>query len=346
MIKDPHLFVGRKREMRWLQQKMTGVQPVSCCIWASRRMGKSSLLFQFYLTWGERTLDPARYVVGYLDLQGVPCDQVKDFYRQIAAALAAAATHRPELVQSMAHVQDRAGFAQALQEWREVGVLAVLCLDEFGTLCEQPGLFDDNFFNNLRALLNDSLLMLVLATLDPMSTLQKEGKYTSSFFNLTQGLELKAWQEEEVSEFLRRPSLGTGKDDTPCLSAAEQQLAREWGGNHPYALQLAASCLFAHRHDGGDKQARACFEAQISGNPSLGGLWRLRHLPLPNALGGLLLRIWGQLARWGAWFSRAKKPVVAFLFFVFVMSAVWGGLSGQLTWEKVFGLVFNQPASK
>ena len=73
MIEDTRLFVGRQEELRAIASRMTGVQPISINIVGDKRIGKSSLLNYFCLTWKERVKNPERYVVIYLPLRKVAC---------------------------------------------------------------------------------------------------------------------------------------------------------------------------------------------------------------------------------------------------------------------------------
>jgi hypothetical protein len=61
-------------------------------------------------------------------------------------------------------------------------------------------------------------------------------------------------------------SASTIAGETAVLSKQEQQLARQWGGRHPYLLQLAASLLYEARQLGRDASwAKVEFEKEARG---------------------------------------------------------------------------------
>ncbi|WP_414584951.1 hypothetical protein [Scytonema sp. PCC 10023] len=87
MIEDSTLFVGRKDELRAIASRMSGVQPTSINVVGDKRIGKSSLLYHFFLTWQQRVNDPSRYVVIYLSLQDGKCQTEISFYKAVAEEL-------------------------------------------------------------------------------------------------------------------------------------------------------------------------------------------------------------------------------------------------------------------
>ncbi|BAY48446.1 hypothetical protein SAMD00079811_60700 [Scytonema sp. HK-05] len=102
MIEDSKLFVGRKHELRAIASRMSGVQPTSINLVGEKRIGKSSLLYHFFLTWEQRVSDPNRYVVIYLSLQNVQCHREENFYQAIARQL----LHFPRVANNLALRED------------------------------------------------------------------------------------------------------------------------------------------------------------------------------------------------------------------------------------------------
>jgi uncharacterized protein len=139
MIEDPRLFVGRKDEINAIVTRMEGVQPTSINVVGEKRIGKSSLLYHFFLTWEQRVQDVNRYVVIYLSLQSVQCQREKDFYQEIAQELLKRPTVQAK--QSLCNLLqtrplERSIFSQAMAECKQQKLLPLLCLDNFQELFE------------------------------------------------------------------------------------------------------------------------------------------------------------------------------------------------------------------
>lgn len=245
MITDPSLFVGRKDELQAITTRMTGIQPISVNFVGERRIGKSSLLYHFFQTWEQLINNNDRYVVSYLSLQRAGCQTKSSFYQAIAHELLSRplVRRRTDLSTTLnLRSFDSWNFADALDQWLQYRVLPVLCIDEFEVLLRYPDEFDDEFYDHLRSLMDKNAIMLVITSLRPLDVYREEQRLTSSFFNLGQVLYLGELTEEEAEELVRLPASNL-PGATPALSIQEQRQAREWGGKHPYLLQLAASAI-------------------------------------------------------------------------------------------------------
>jgi hypothetical protein len=311
-IEDPRLFVGRREELRAIRTRMTGAQPISLNIYGERRIGKSSLLFHFFQTNAE---DPNRFIVAYISLQDSGCATQAGFYAACANALLArpavsgnAALATPLRAQPM----DAAAFGGAVRAWKQQGVLPVLCLDEFEALMERAGQFDNDFFNHLRALMDESALMLVIASLEPLDVYQKQHKLTSRFFNLGHVQRLGRLKADEAQALARLPA-GAVPGAQPALNDEEQRLALRWGRQHPYLLQLACSKLCEARQTNRDYTwAKREFDAQAARmiQPAAGAQRHLRRwwrplrwllVDVPMRVGGLAKHIglvWNDVVTW------------------------------------------------
>jgi len=254
MIEDPRLFVGRKDELYAIASRMSGAQPTSINIFGEKRIGKSSLLYHFFLTWQQRVQDPSRYVVVYLSLQNVSCQREEDFYVAVVQELlkySSVATN-PALSDPLkVRPLNRAAFADAVREWKRQGVLPVLCLDDFKTLFENKSEFNNDFYNNLRSLMNHNAVMLVIASEKKLDFYSNKHQLTSSFFNLGHVIPLGELQEEEVTDLLRLPA-STVNGAAPALSMDEQRLSQQLAGNHPFLLQIAGGLVCEARQQGHD----------------------------------------------------------------------------------------------
>lgn len=63
-------------------------------------------------------------------------------------------------------------------------------LDDFESLLKRTEEFDNGFYDNLRSLMNDSALMLVVASRKELSVYGSEYRFVSQFFNLGHVLKL------------------------------------------------------------------------------------------------------------------------------------------------------------
>lgn len=281
MIEDPRLFVGRKDELHAIASRMQGVQPTSINIVGDKRIGKSSLLYHFFLTWEQRVQNPSRYVVIYLSLQNVHCQREENFYQAIADELLSfsrVATNQALSDPWRVRPLDRRAFSDAMREWKRQGILPILCLDDFKTLFDNKSEFNNDFYNNLRSLMNNNTLMLVIASQRNLDFYSKKHQLTSSFFNLGHVINLGELKEDEVKDLVRLPA-STVSGIAPALSLDEQRLSQQLGGSHPFLLQIAGGLVCEARQQGHDEnwvKTRFASESRRLQKSRLGsrGWWR------------------------------------------------------------------------
>ena len=85
-LQRPESFVGRDDEMTIMINLMTAAQPTSINVHGPKRIGKSSLLYHFYLTW-ENRVDPEKrqnFAVVYTSMAQVHTEEA--FYQYLAKA--------------------------------------------------------------------------------------------------------------------------------------------------------------------------------------------------------------------------------------------------------------------
>lgn len=298
-ITDPRFFVGRKDELRALTNRMSGVQPISVNVVGDRRIGKSSLLYHFYQTWEQRVANPSNFAVIYLSLQEVNPHSDGIFYKAILHGFnqrPAIQQHR-HLATALGQVSiTRSEFAQAIKELSSLHILPVICLDEFEMLLKHPQQFDDFFFDHLRGLMDDNALMFTISSLKPLDEYLKKHKLTSSFFNLGHVITLGLLTDEAQNELVLLPA-STIPQTSPALGMGEQRLAKEWGKNHPYLLQLAALILCEAQQGGHDVSwAKSRFDREEGRVPRNRWRW-VKKLPrqifwsFPQWVGSIPLRL-------------------------------------------------------
>lgn len=340
MIEESRLFVGRRDELQAIVSRMSGAQPTSINIYGEKRIGKSSLLYHFFLTWEQRVPNPSRYVVIYLSLQNVQCQSETQFYQAIAEELCNSANVANNQALSdplQVRPLDRLAFSTAMKKSKKEGVLPVLCLDDFQKLFDNKSEFDNGFYDNLRSLMNSNTLMLIIASQKKLDFYSTKHQLTSPFFNLGHVIKLVELKEDEVKDLLRLPA-STVNCATPVLSMDEQLLTQQLGGNHPFLLQIAGSLVYEARQNGHDKEwVKKQFYSASKRLPSQrnhqGWLRRVRWLvwDLPVSLGKIPKFIGNAVDDVSNWII----GLVILLMPIFV-------IVGLLNWNQVWDFIHDK----
>jgi hypothetical protein len=249
MLKKRDCFVGRKDELRFIQSQMTGPQPTSVNIVGPHKIGKSSLLWRFYqICRNHPQYASSRYAVIYLSFQDGECQTENTFYQAVAEELRKAPVIQAKrsLVTAFSAANwERSTFPKAIRLCEAQKILPVLCIDKFEALFQDSyrEKFDQGFYDNLHSLINNSALMLVLASLETLDSYRTKYKLTSSFFNVGLVLRLEKFSEAEAQRLVELPK-GNIAGAIPALTETNQRLALQWGEGHPVLLQLAGRYLW------------------------------------------------------------------------------------------------------
>jgi len=268
MLKKRDCFVGRKDELKFIQSQMTGPQPTSVNIVGPHKIGKSSLLWRFYqICRNHPQYASSRYAVIYLSFQDGECQEENTFYQAVAQKLSEVPViqAKPTLVTAFQAVDwNRITFAKAIRLCDAQKILPVLCIDKFEALFQESyrEKFDQGFYDNLHSLINNSALMLVLASLENLDFYRTKYTLTSSFFNVGSECLLKKFSEAEAQELVELPK-GNIAGAIPALTEKNQRLALQWGKQHPVLLQLAGKYLWQMQQERKDvKWAKQKFQDQ------------------------------------------------------------------------------------
>ena len=333
-IKDPRYFVGRTVQLRQLTTRMTAAQPTSINLVGESRIGKSSLLYHFYQTWEQRVQNSQNYVVIYLSMQEEEPKVENAFYR--AAARELQRHTGDQTLQSCFGIDrdSRDSFLELLQQYQAAGVLPVICLDEFPNLIEKSTHFDDTVFNVWRGWMDSNRWMLIVASFTPLKTIREQHNLTSRFFNIGHVIELGDLTDSEAADLLRLPARADNQQ-RPILGTAEQQLALDWAGNHPYKLQTAAYALWEAGDVGHDVAwAQAQYERQVKINvPKQPINWRQHitwFLRWPNRLLRMILRL-----------PRAIDEAFGWVFGWIVIIVLASALLGWLSTDQLRDMIIN-----
>lgn len=360
-LQDLQKFVGREEELRAIASLMSGDQPTSVNVVGERRIGKSSLLYYFFLTWQQRVLNPSRYVVIYLSLQSAICQREKDFYQAVAAELLDSTTVQKELAISAALSKMpyerlafseavRIAFFEAVREFKKQRLLPVLCLDDFDSLFNHPQEFNNGFYDSLRSMMDDNTIMLVIASRNRLEVHAEEHRFVSGFFNLGHTIKLRELTVDEAIELTGLP-INTSEGKKPALNLDEQKYAQQWGKRNPYLLQLAGFYLWeAHHHDKDIKWAKNKFDQQI--NPFQLGLQRFltrlfKWLLLIVAVVAVIL-LFKHPVHWKQALDIILSPINIGNFFenvahwfigIIALSLIFFFLTGRLSWKDFLKFV-------
>ncbi|HLP88795.1 MAG TPA: ATP-binding protein [Nostocaceae cyanobacterium] len=330
MIDNLSLFVGRKDEIRQIISRMEGAQPTSINIYGEKRIGKSSLLYHFYLTWENLVQNPSRYVVIFLSLQNAQTWTENQFYQAVAEELLKSATvmNNSALSQPLqVTTLDRVTFSDAIKEWKKQGVLPVLCLDDFKRIFENRNVFNNDFYNNLRYLMDSSSLMLVIVSEAKLDVYSEKYKLTSNFFNLGHLIKLGELTEEETKDLLLLPA-STVSNAVAVLGVHDQNLCKQLAGKHPFLLQLAGSLACEARQMGKDEDwIRRKFDLEKRRLPkkSFKFSWR-----------GILREVWLIFSRIGAFslwladiWNNSKAGIFGIVIVVIIVLIIFGFFNKQ-----------------
>jgi hypothetical protein len=267
MLKKPDCFVGRKDELKFIQSQMTAPQPTSVNIVGPHKIGKSSLLWRFYQIRNHRQYASSRYAVIYLSFQDGECQEENTFYQAVAEELRKAPVIQANsslVTAFQAPDWNRSTFAKSIRLCEAQQILPVLCIDKFEALFQDSyrEKFDEGFYDNLHSLINNSALMLVLASLETLDSYRTKYKLTSSFFNVGSFWLLEKFSEAEAQKLVELPK-GTIPGAIPALTETNQRLALQWGKQHPVLLQLAGKYLWeAQQYRKDVKWAKQQFQSQ------------------------------------------------------------------------------------
>lgn len=341
-LQNSQSFVGRQEALDSITSRAAGAQPTSINVFGKRRIGKSSLLYRFCETYEQRMprygRNPSEFVAIYLSLQDAQCNKEANFYQAVADKLLQrpSVQGNPDLTAPLSGGSlDRQSFAGAMYEWKARGVLPILCLDKIEELLARPGEFDNGFYDSLRSLMDGNALMLVITSEQRLDVYSRKRGLTSDFFNLGHLVHLLELTELEAGDLVRLPD-----PNDPALSPEKQDLALEWGGRHPYLLQLAGFWLWeARRQDRLVDWAKQEFDEQAQRFLKNGLRPRRWWLPLKWLFVDLPIKV-GKAAKFigekrdavSTWVGGATIIIVA----IIALAAI---AFGWARWDEIKGLL-------
>lgn len=141
--------------------------------------------------------------------------------------------------------------AIAVRELRTLGIIPVLCIDEFAGVIGRPG-FDKSFVMGLRAIAEDDGLVLITASRQSLhQVIEDMTGETSPLFNIMPEIALRPFTEAEATNFVEKKGRQAGFDRNErafFLTCAAIQQANGKPGWPPLRLQLVGQLLLAEKH--------------------------------------------------------------------------------------------------
>ena len=237
-IKFTEKFIGRHEEMDTLVTHLQNGNSVS--VLGERRIGKSSLLYYFYLTGHNKLYHPSfRYHFLYLDLQSPRMKTPLFFVREILKALNISYDKEEVKEAPMAEL------TMKLEEFRKNGHHPFVLLDEFEALTKHKALFNDDFIDGLRHLAYHSYLTYVVSSKILLKTLSHKGDLNSSFWGIFSPLPLGEWKvnktRNEVQEFVENYWLPLQPNHF------EREFLSQYAPFHPLKMQVLSHHLLQNR---------------------------------------------------------------------------------------------------
>lgn len=234
VVQDPDMFFGRRQEFALLQDHIR--QGMSVAVVGMRRIGKSSLLFQFAYQTRRRS---DSFVLAYLDLHDSRFHTVSGLLSMILKRLDVRVNRKYRF----AHVRRMDVFVKAIEQMHNDGYRAVLCLDEIDLLLKHPG-FDYEFFEAWNQLGREGKLLFVTASGNPLADVMQDNNDPMPFCQLFTQMNLAGLSQSDARVLLTQPfrRARTQRILPPRYIRTALQLA----GGHPYFLQIAGLLLWQH----------------------------------------------------------------------------------------------------
>jgi len=225
MIKNTEDFIGRKREVKYITDRISKMQCSS--VVGERRIGKSSLLYYIHKTYESELSE--EYKIIYLDLQSAKMHTPPVFLSEILRGFDVDANIIKEGAPLITNLSK---FEECIEKLNEK-IKPIVCLDEFENITKRTNDFTDDFFESMRSLGNSSKMAYITASQTSLAKLCRDGKLTSSFYNIFTTINLGRFSDDEAREFVR-----SGRSPID-FNEEEIEFILDLGENHPLYLEIA-----------------------------------------------------------------------------------------------------------
>ncbi len=284
--------------------------------------------------YSQRIGNPEHFVVVYLSLQDAAYNTQEKFYSRIAKLLDINIPSGQWQLRKLRNILrkekwDSVQFNELFQEFKIQNILPVLCIDNFEELLERSQRFPDEFYDNLRYLVSNNFLMIIMASCELLYVYSKRKQITSDFFNVFQCVDLNNGLTPEEAERLVRLTNAGGQG----LSEDFKKKALKWGNREPLLLQLAGQILWETQVNRKSlRWANKTFKTRSQ---------RFKFSPKSPFLSFLYKRI-SQIGEGILWFNKNRKDIQIFwtgLIFLSVVAVILiAFFSGAIEFDQLKSL--------
>lgn len=241
---ESDMFFGREREMRRIEDMLTGDSPQCVSIIGERRIGKSSLAFRVF----HKIKESKDTIAVYLDCDGLSetCQTKDRFFQLLNRLFLETAGNAAKLKHFFSGVEGDlfdtySAFKVFLKRAGERKMKTIIFFDEFEHLPDNT-FKDDTFYSNLRALANNPHNRLAFVTISKirLKDLAHRSIQSSGFWNIF---------KTEILGLLNRPGIeqlrkyGFDKVDL-SLPDVEKEKIHYYAGDFPFFNQVACSFIW------------------------------------------------------------------------------------------------------
>jgi len=258
----PELFIGRKREVGIILDRIANPAHGSTAVSGEVRIGKTSLLHyisspEVAKKWG---LPPEQCTFIFVDSHAIVPFSQKRFWHYVLKSLAARKAYEPtNYIEDLLQGEDIGGFelGELFDRIARDGKLVVLLLDGFEHVVEHVSPDNPELLYLLRGLINRPArgLALVLVSSKSLTELCQNVRFVGSPFPTSfTSLSLGPFSPEEANKLIDVYTQGTGV----TFSVRDRDFAYyEISNGHPYLLQKVCFKLFQRHVEKRQKEGRS-----------------------------------------------------------------------------------------
>jgi hypothetical protein len=266
-IKEPEGFCGRKDVLMKGFRDIVRKPMQSHCVIGERRIGKTSLLFQFMNSQvqGDYLRDISSIFIKTdisLFPDALPVTFLEEWTKRILERLEGLSAAESGYF----------GFRRLIEDTMEENYRIVILLDEFEAVIDNSNL-DRGFFEFLRALTQNYDVSFILFSRSPLQHFLEVEKFISTgsspFFNSLNISYLKFLGEEDARRLIEDPSRKAGVDITSFTDFILEQAYY-----HPFLLQQLSSIVFDSIRSSDIDRAKMLDEFRIQTEEFFTYLWQ------------------------------------------------------------------------
>ncbi len=257
-LKSLKMFWGRTSELDSIYSCLldSEEESQSVAILGQRRIGKSSFLYRIYkkeLADEMYTEQLKKTLTVIVSMQNLVTASPEQFYEQILDDIKSLSDEHNRLiddVRAKCNSDQEKSFSQVLRRLTSQGLLLIVLIDEFESVSKNPN-FDLFFFNKMRALMQDRRLAFVISIQTDIENLWGgeliNSPHSSPFFNVFQHFTLRGFTEDETEKYLQQFCI---LGNQYAFSPDEISLIRQFGGKHPFFINIAAYHFWENKISG------------------------------------------------------------------------------------------------